>query len=188
VVQHLDELLDIVGPFLDSGALQSWEAALSMNHIARLLRRHQKVRGRDEGGALLAEARLLLSRLIGPVLDGAETLKPKGLAWALNACRVLPKIAMAQPPTQSIKGLVASGTQRPMVAEEKEDGNAGASLWQSRCLTRDEALSLLVPAMLHQLPRYHRAAQDHAAPQVWVQTPTYTLMANPYPHPNDPQP
>ena len=135
--QDLNELLAMVRPFTATGhgapALEGWEAALVMNRVSRLMKRPRLSVTTGRSAAFS-----LLSRLVGVVITRGEVLKPKGFAWALNACDSLPRRATSAAP--SAKGYVANiGTRT----------NSSISY-----ATRDEALVALVPVMLAQLSRF----------------------------------
>ena len=145
--QDLNELLAMVRPFTASAhgapALEGWEAALVMNRVSRLMKRPRLSVTTDRSAAFA-----LLSRLVGVVINRGGVLKPKGFAWALNACDSLPRRATSAAP--SAKGYVANiGTRT----------NSSTSY-----ATRDEALLALVPVMLAQLSRFGDA-DEGVAPQ-----------------------
>jgi len=145
-VEHLDELLAIIRPYLatsengecDEYALESWEAALAMNHISRLHKKHRRLG--ENKSSLLATRQL--ARLAEIVIHDAETLKPKGLSWALNACSVFPLTASSH---------AMRGTTREQASEEDGIVHASAPF--------DEVMTALVHTMLDQLPRLQLAQE-----------------------------
>ena len=146
-VEHLDELLAIIRPYIatfengegDEYALESWEAALAMNHISRLHKKHRR-QGEDKNSLLATRQ---LARLAEIVIHDAETLKPKGLSWALNACSVFPLTASSHASMR--------GTTRERAS--KEDGIVHASA------PFDEVMIALVHTMLDRLPRLQLAQE-----------------------------
>ena len=158
-VQQLDELVCILRRWTTDGntdvhsQLKSWEAAMAMNHLARLHKRHRKHKRVDKN--LLAEANTQLSRLIRPVIAGANTLKPKAFSWALSACAVLPRAA-APALILTTKGFIQVEEVDAFShtgMEEKETTRGGGFV------SRDEATELLVNSMLGELPRFELAQE-----------------------------
>jgi hypothetical protein len=121
----------------DECALESWEAALAMNHISRLHKKHRRLG--ENKNSLLATRQL--ARLAEIVIHDAETLKPKGLSWALNACSVFLLTASSHASMR--------GTTREQASEEDGIVHASAPF--------DEVMTALVHTMLDQLPRLQLA-------------------------------
>ena len=87
-IQELDELIGVIERA--PAQLAGWEAALAMNHLARLQKRQRQQRGALADQTARAEANRLVAALAARVVDGADALRPKAFAWALNACVYLP--------------------------------------------------------------------------------------------------
>lgn len=168
--QELDTLLGVLRPL--TAELESWEAALAMNHLARLERTHRQQPGTQGDQAARAKANRLVAALAARVVDGAGTLRPKAFAWALNACVNLPpRISIAvHSPRASSPGSVPRPNLQPrtwLSSETEGEEETLQKMWEGEAETlqtvaRYMVLAPVVDSMLEQLPRF-RARTDLGA-------------------------
>jgi len=166
-IQELDELLFVLRPL--TAELESWEAALAMNHLARLQKTQRQQPGTQGDQAARAEANRLVAALAARVVDGADTLRPKAFAWALNACVNLPpriSIAVHSPrggtPGSVPRPNLQPRTWLPSEKEGREETLQKTSEGEAETLqtvARYTVLAPVVDSMLKQLPRF-RARTD----------------------------